>query len=119
MRKTFLLVLILVLAAGVFGGCSNTSPTNSNSTTAVTPSDSSNLILIENFKFSPETLTIKTGDTVEWKNNDSTIHTIVFDNLKSDSINQGGTYTHTFDTAGTFNYICGVHPSMKGTIIVQ
>lgn len=127
MRKTLLLVLILVLAAGVFGGCSNTSPTNSNSTapsdsnstTVVTPSDSSNLVQIKDYKFNPETLTIKAGDTVEWQNNDSVTHTVKFDNFESEGLKQGGTYKHTFDTQGTYNYICGPHPYMKGTIIVQ
>ncbi|HTZ41834.1 MAG TPA: plastocyanin/azurin family copper-binding protein [Candidatus Omnitrophota bacterium] len=31
----------------------------------------------------------------------------------------GGTYSHTFAAAGTYSYHCSIHPSMKGTIIVQ
>ncbi|MGV8906229.1 MAG: plastocyanin/azurin family copper-binding protein, partial [Acetobacterium sp.] len=60
-----------------------------------------------------------TGDTVEWTNKDSVIHTVKFDNFESPNLNQGETYTYIFDTPGTFNYICGPHPSMKGKIIVE
>ncbi|MGV8905795.1 MAG: hypothetical protein ACOH15_04265, partial [Acetobacterium sp.] len=87
MKKSFILIAFLVLIAGVFIGCGSASSTNSNgnttespyspnSTTTETPSGSSNLVVIENYKFSPDALTIKTGDTVEWTNKDSVIHTV-------------------------------------------
>lgn len=56
---------------------------------------------------------------MEWKNNDSVAQNIVFDAFKSDSIKSGESYKHQFDTAGTYKCICGIHPSMKGTIEVK
>jgi len=76
---------------------------------------------ISGFAFNPATVTIKVGEKVTWTNQDGAVHTVVADDNSwtSDSLEQGASFSHTFDTAGTFTYICGVHPAMKGTVIVQ
>ncbi len=77
---------------------------------------------ISGFAFSPSTLTISAGDTVTWTNMDSASHTITSDSgteLASSSISNGGTYSHTFNTKGTFGYHCSIHTTMKGTIVVE
>ncbi len=77
---------------------------------------------MKNFAFSPSTLTIKKGDTVVWTNRDSTQHTVTSDSgteLNSERLSQEETYSHTFNTQGTFSYHCTPHPSMNGKIIVQ
>jgi plastocyanin len=79
-------------------------------------------IAISGFAFSPATITIPKGATVIWTNNDAAAHTVVSDSgseISSPSIAKGETYAHTFSTPGTYTYHCSVHPSMKGTIIVQ
>jgi plastocyanin len=78
-------------------------------------------INISGFAFDPATITIKVGQAVTWTNQDSVVHTVVAsdNSWSSDSLETGASFSHTFDTAGTFTYICGVHPSMKGTVIVQ
>ncbi|OGJ16335.1 hypothetical protein A3K74_01950 [Candidatus Pacearchaeota archaeon RBG_13_33_26] len=79
-------------------------------------------IELKGFAFSPSTLTIKAGDTVIWTNMDSASHTVTSDSgneLDSPGFGKDGTYTHKFDTAGTYTYHCSPHPSMKGTIIVE
>ncbi len=76
-------------------------------------------VSIVNFAFSPNTLTINKGDTVVWTNNDSMQHRIIGGGLNSPILNKGTTYSFTFNTAGTFDYICSIHPSMKAKIIVQ
>jgi plastocyanin len=131
MKKSILSFVIAGLVLVAFTGCSSgsknmssiSSTVTSDSTSSISStsasSQSGNMVTIVNFQFNPGTLTIKAGDTVEWKNNDSATHTIVFDNFKSGSVNQGDSYKHTFDTAGTFNYSCGIHPSMKETIVVK
>jgi plastocyanin len=40
------------------------------------------------------------------------------DSFVSESLGEGVSFTHTFDAAGTFAYICGIHPSMAGTVVV-
>jgi len=77
--------------------------------------------------FIPSTVVITVGGTVTWENTDTAAHTSssgtpadglsgVFD---SSLIKAGGSYSHTFDTAGTFDYFCMVHPWMEGTVIVE
>lgn len=77
------------------------------------------IVTINGFKFSPQTITVTAGQTVVWKNQDSASHTVAIDGTESPEMFQGDTWSHTFDTAGTFDYICGIHPSMKGTVVVQ
>ena len=77
--------------------------------------------------FIPSTVVITVGGTVTWENTDTAAHTSssgtptdgpdgVFD---SSLIMAGGSYSHAFDTAGTFDYFCMVHPWMEGTVIVE
>ena len=77
--------------------------------------------LIKNFAFSPAQITVNKGDTVVWTNNDTAPHTVTGDNGGPDSptLQNGATYSYTFNTAGTFPYYCSIHPMMKGIVTVQ
>jgi amicyanin len=84
--------------------------------------EETNSVTIENFAFNPATITVKKGTTVTWTNKDSAAHTVTTDSGSgptSQLLNQGDSYTFTFNTAGTFNYHCQPHPNMKGTVIVE
>jgi amicyanin len=77
---------------------------------------------IKDFAFSPSSLTIKVGDKVTWTNQDSAPHTVTADSrgeFDSGRLSQGDTFSYTFDTAGTFDYHCSIHPFMQATVIVQ
>lgn len=80
-----------------------------------------NSVSIQNFAFSPATLTIKAGDKVSWTNQDSAGHSATADDSSFDTgvLAQGQSGSITFSKAGTYTYHCSVHPMMKGTIIVQ
>ncbi|HET6622735.1 MAG TPA: cupredoxin family copper-binding protein [Candidatus Saccharimonadales bacterium] len=80
-------------------------------------------VTIEQYAFSPATITIKAGTTVTWTNRDSVNHTVTSDDgsaIKFDSgdMAQGQTYQFTFDQPGTYNYHCTPHPFMRGTVVV-
>ena len=90
-----------------------------DTSSAVTTAQSANVVLIENHSFNPASLTIKVGDSVTWTNKDSASHNVIFADFESDLLKKEDSFTHTFDTAGTFTYICGPHPYMEGTIEVQ
>jgi plastocyanin len=67
---------------------------------------------------------VKAGTTVTWTNNDGATHAIASDTgdpaaFSSDPISSGATYSFTFTQPGTYAYHCSIHPSMKGTVIVQ
>lgn len=76
---------------------------------------------ISGFAFVPASVTVSVGDTVTWTNSDTAPHTATSDTagvFGSPTLNQGGTFSHTFTTAGTFAYHCNIHPSMTGTVVV-
>ena len=78
---------------------------------------------IHNFAFQPATVTVHPGDTVEWKNEDSAPHTATAVTPKpgfdSGPIKSGATWRYNAQEKGTYNYICTIHPYMKGQLIVQ
>ncbi|MFN8473202.1 MAG: plastocyanin/azurin family copper-binding protein [Anaerolineae bacterium] len=71
--------------------------------------------------YTPNNLVIHVGDTVTWTNTGAQQHTVTADDGSFDSglFGNGGTYSHTFTTAGTYAYHCTPHPWMKGTVTVQ
>lgn len=78
--------------------------------------------------YSPHTVTIAVGDTVQWVNDDPIQHSVTADDGSFDSsprcptacLNQGATFSHTFTSAGTFSYHCRIHGSaMTGTVVVR
>ena len=79
-------------------------------------------IAIDNFSFSPNTLTLSVGGTVIWTNHDKVPHVVSSaDNQfkKSPLLKTGQSFSHTFATTGTYSYFCSIHPRMTGKIIVK
>lgn len=81
-----------------------------------------NVVAIKDFQFIPATITIKTGDAVTWMNNETSVpHNIVLDDgsYKSAAVFAGESETRRFPVAGTYPYHCGIHPGMKGVVLVR
>lgn len=77
---------------------------------------------IQGFAFSPSEITVNIGDTVVWTNKDGAAHTVTFkDNVLpgSPTLTNGGVFSHTFTSAGTFEYFCAFHGGMKGKVVVN
>lgn len=81
-----------------------------------------NAVSIKNFAFAPSALTVKAGTTVTWTNQDSEAHTVTSRDtggaLHSAPLNPGQTYSYTFTTPGTYDYLCTIHPFMTATVTV-
>ncbi len=77
-------------------------------------------VSIDNFAFVPATLTVRVGSTVTWTNHDEEPHTIAASDgsFHSPGMGSQATYSHTFPTAGKFDYICSIHPFMHATVVV-
>lgn len=103
----------------------------SSSTTNTDANPPANTVYINGLEspfFTPDVLNVKAGTTVTFVNTDGTTHTVtsvkpgtstadgIFD---SGFINAGKTFTHTFNTPGTYDYACMIHSQMRGTIIVS
>lgn len=112
-----LLVILLVLSAAASCSKDEDDPLNPGGGN----NNGSNTVKIQNFAFSPATLTVTAGTTVTWKNFDDVAHTATSDNgvFDSGSLAKDETYTYTFDEAGTFNYHCTPHPQMTAKVVVN
>jgi plastocyanin len=77
-------------------------------------------VAIEKFAFTPATLTIKAGSTVTFENHDAMVHNIVGTGgaFRSKPLDANDKFSVAFDKSGEFAYFCGLHPYMKGKIIV-
>ena len=110
-KKVFRAILMLFFAV-VFTSCSS----NTNSSDA--KNSQTPAVSIENSSFNPSNLTVQKGAKVEWTNNDTTAHNIKAPSFNSPDLEKGETFEFTFTTAGTYDYSCGIHPTMKGKIVV-
>jgi len=80
-------------------------------------------VKIDNFRFTPATLTVAAGTTVTWTNRDDIPHTVVSTDdpktFKSKVLDTDEKFSFTFSKPGTFAYFCSIHPKMTGKVIVQ
>lgn len=122
MSKTILILSLAVVLAGLFVfGCgkSDEDPYGGNNNNNNNNSSGNN-VSIKGMSYSSASITVKAGTTVKWTNNDNTTHTVTANDNSFDSgdIAAYGTYSHTFNTAGTFSYHCKYH-TMSGTVTVN
>jgi plastocyanin len=77
--------------------------------------------IVSPMSYSPASIQIGAGDTVQWISRDSTdVHTVTHNDLttfRSKALNEGDTFEHTFDTAGDFPYFCEVHGKVMAGIV--
>jgi plastocyanin len=87
--------------------------------TADTPDP--NRILVKDFMFMPNTLSVKAGSTVTWANMDDEPHAVVSNTglFRSGAMDTNESFSFKFDTPGTYHFTCSIHPRMVGTIVVQ
>lgn len=119
MKKTILVILAILVAGALiyyyYGSESYDQTSNQPQQEAEGPS-----VSMENTTFSPESLTILTGQEVTWVNNDSVNHTVTREgSFDSGNISPGASFSHTFKEPGVYDYECTIHPSMRGEIIVE
>jgi len=116
---------LLLLAAVLLAGCKQEAPPQAvdfahrpepagSTATSVT-------IAIRGMQFVPETAEVAAGGTVTWKNEDLVEHTATASDKSFDSgkIKPGASWTYTAAKAGSVPYVCLLHPTMKGTLVVK
>lgn len=127
--------LIAVAAfAGTIAGCGIVGPAHNEPP----PPDVDATVTMNLADFSPETITIRRGDTVQWRNISLISHTVTADkslahdpanverpegaeSFHSGTVKAGGVWSYTFKVAGTYRYVCLPHErkGMIGTVIVE
>lgn len=111
---TGLATLVLIATVLLLSGSPSVAANNQ-------PSSATAGVKIESFSFAPGELTVAVGTTVTWTNRDEIPHTVVSTDgvFKSKVRDKDETFSYTFAKAGTYPYICSLHPKMTGKVIVQ
>lgn len=107
------------VACLLLGACAGGSGNSSETTKAPNAA----AVTVKDFAFGPKETHIRAGGTVTWTNKDGFDHSIQADSAGFDGPHFGpqtapASYSHRFSTPGTYSYICGIHNSMTGTVIV-
>ncbi len=122
MRRAAPLLAALALAA-CGGGDDETAATAPTPTRNANPAAGPGVtVAIQDNDFQPETITIAKGETVTWRNDGQTDHTVAGKGMTnspaSAAIPPGTTYTWTAEKVGTMRYQCTIHPQMTGEVVV-
>jgi plastocyanin len=121
-------VVAAVAVAALVAGCGSSENSQSaQGATKPSPSSqpkssgSSQSVAIDNFKFTPASLTVNQGARITVTNRDSTAHTMTADNGSFDTgdIDPGSSATVSLSKPGTLKYHCSIHPFMHGTLVVN
>jgi len=122
-RLQKLLIAIASLAVLGFGLLSNLhGQAGSDAPLAADTSSALNTpVTVDNFSFSPPTITVPVGTTLTWTNHDDVPHTIVSTDqkFKSKALDTDDKFSFTFTQPGSYSYFCSIHPKMVGKIIVE
>ena len=104
----FLLLALILFAAG----CGSSASTEPVATTEVQ--------MAKSYRFDPKTIEIEAGDTVTWTNADNFTHTVQVDGQEDHKVERGESVSISFDTPGTYHYVCTLHKrDMDGEVIVK
>jgi plastocyanin len=114
MSFTRLLPLLAVLAALVAAGCGGSDPLDSE------PMATTEVSLPKSYKFEPAVIEVEQDTKVTWTNDDNFTHTIRFDDEDDTAeLERGATFEREFAEAGSFHYVCTLHPQdMEGEVRV-
>jgi plastocyanin len=138
----FVGLIALLAVALVTTACSSSKKTSANAgnggstTTGTTPAttgggattsagggaaSAGTLVHVKNFAFAPATVNVSVGTKVTWQFDDSVSHNVTAsdNSFTSNDLNGGATFSFTFNKAGTYNYICSIHPRMKASVVVK
>jgi plastocyanin len=116
-------VFVAVVAFTVASGFSIFLPKNRHFASSAQEKASASEVKIDNFNFSPATLTVPAGTMVTWTNRDDIPHTVVSTDdprvFRSKVLDTDEKFSFTFSKPGTYAYFCSVHPKMTGKVIVE
>jgi plastocyanin len=112
MMRTFLLPAVVVVAL-VAAGCAG-------SEESTTPVATTEVEMVKSYRFDPKVIEVEAGDTVSWTNEDNFTHTVQVDGQEDHEVGKGESVPITFDTPGTYRYVCTLHSQdMDGEVIVK
>lgn len=108
MRRVLLAALPLVAVLAACGGDDDDAA-----------SSESGVVIVDDNTFKPKTVEVGVGDTVTWRFEGQSAHNVTFEDDEASDLVKEGEYERTFDEAGSFDYVCTVHPGMTGSVKVS
>ena len=125
MRRFGLLVLplLIVVVVGYVGVTASGGGGDDEASDGSGAPAADGAVAIADFAFDPVDATVPAGTAVTWTNTDGSPHSIQDDSGRelfpeSEDLGNGDTFSFTYDEAGTYEYICGIHNYMRGTVTV-
>ena len=114
MRRRFPALLATALATtALAAGCGGAGASSE-------PVATTEVKMVKSYRFDPKTIEIEAGDTVTWTNDDNFTHTVEVDGQEDHEVGQGESFSITFDTPGTYHYVCTLHSKdMDGEVTVR
>ena len=117
---------LIFMGAGLLLRCGSTAPPAGPGNPTPTPGAAAADVIITitgingGMSFAPASATVKVGQTVAWRNSDSTTHRVILTGVfDTRALASGATSAPTrMTTPDTYSYICTIHPSMNGTVTV-
>jgi plastocyanin len=127
MSKISTTVLITALAVALISLSVDPTAIFAQTATTISMVPGSSAPKPDNKYYDPDPANVAVGTTVTWINDDATLHTAVSGTpdsgpsgeFDSSYLAKGKTFSHKFDTAGTFDYYCTLHPFMIGQVVVK
>jgi len=127
MSKISTTVLVAALAVGLISLFVDSTAIFAQTTTTISMVPGSSAPKPDNKYYDPSPANVAVGTTVTWMNDDATLHTAVSGTpdsgpsgeFDSSYLAKGKTFSHKFDTAGTFDYYCTLHPFMVAQVVVK
>jgi len=123
--RTRTTTIAVVLAATLLAACGGDDDEDDGATgTTEAPEATEASVTIERSRFEPDELVVPAGAEVTWTNDDPFAHTVTAaddSSLAFDSgeMAEGDTFAQVFDEAGTYEYFCEIHPTMRSTVVVE
>ena len=115
--RSVILTGVLLTILSISYGCTKSSDSGNGGSNQ----PGANEVWMQNMAFDPTSITVSVGTTVKWTNKDSFTHNVTSSTgaFSSGSMASNATFSFQFNSAGTYNYSCTIHPGMNGTVIVQ
>ena len=118
MRPPRQLAPVLLLAAVLLAGCADGGDRPDDAATDP-PVDGVTQVIAKDNRFSPAAIQVPVGTEVTWAFQDGLVpHNVVGDGWGSKEPRRSGTFRHTFEQPGTYDYACTLHPQMTGRVVV-
>ncbi len=107
----------LAVAAVMLAGCASSAPAVAEVPDDVGPVSAEPIVAVLDNVYDPIEVVVEAGTEVTWVWEGRAAHDVVGDGFDSD-VQGTGTFTHTFEEAGAYGYVCTLHPGMDGTVYV-